>query len=85
MAIDIEPIVYSSKRQSSQATWKENPSDVKSIEKKAKIFDEIVGQGTQLSILATVVEQLADKAGLDTPEYFQAKSIWAKIKAELEG
>jgi hypothetical protein len=44
----------------------------KVLGKKAKQKDEIcnmISEGSQLTLLATIIEQIGEKVGLDTPEY----------------
>jgi hypothetical protein len=47
-----------------------NPNKV--LNKKAKQKDAIcnmISEGSQLTLLATIIEQIGEKVGLDTPEY----------------
>lgn len=55
----------------------------KSAAKKQDIVD-IITEGSQLTLLATIVEQIADKIELDTPEYIQAKEVFAWIRSILK-
>jgi len=43
----------------------------------------IISLGSQLTLLATIVEQLGTKAGLKTPEFTIAKQKFAEIKTVL--
>ena len=47
--------------------------------KKNEIVDYI-SEGSQLTLLAVIVGQLAEKAELDTPEYDYAKVVFANIR-----
>ena len=51
--------------------------------RKDKIVGSIISEGAQLSLLGTLVEQIGDKVGLDTPEFTYAKDIFEQIKAAL--
>lgn len=42
------------------------------------------GIGSQLTLVATVIEQIGEQIGLDTSEFVELKEMLAKIKAELE-
>ena len=61
------------------------PDDIvgKSAIKKDTIVNGILSEGNQLTLLGTLVEQIGDKIGLDTPEFAYAKAEFAKIKAVL--
>ena len=54
----------------------------KSAIKKEAIVTMIT-EGSQLTLLGTLVEQIGDKVGLDTPEFTQAKAIFNGIRNEL--
>jgi len=48
--------------------------------------DEIVrliSEGSQLTLLGILIQQIGDKIELDTPEFTQAKEIFAKIQGIL--
>ncbi len=66
-----------------QHTYVEEPTTGVRAIKKHRIVDELIGTGAQLTLMATVLEQLAEKAELDTPEYDQAKVVFAKIRGIL--
>ena len=51
--------------------------------KKNNIVTEILSEGKQLTLLGTLVEQIGDKLGLDTPEFIYAKQEFNKIREEL--
>lgn len=47
--------------------------------KKQKIID-VLSEGSQLTLLATIIDQLAQQAGLDTPELALAREKFQEIK-----
>lgn len=51
-------------------------------QKKQEIID-LISLGTQLNLLGTLVQQIGDHVGLDTPEFTQAKAIFAEIQTIL--
>ena len=61
------------------------PDIVKGIpaEKKQQIVD-IMTEGTQLTLMATILDQLIDLTGLDTPEAAAGKETFAAIKTILD-
>lgn len=54
-----------------------------SAEKKQKILN-IISEGSQLTLLGLLIEQLGDGLGLDTPEFLQAKEVFASIRGILD-
>lgn len=58
-------------------------TDVAANKKEAII--NILSESDQLNMLATVLEQIGDAIGLDTPEFTAAKSYYASIKDVLNG
>jgi len=66
-----------------QTTYIKEKLTQKTAEKKQAILD-IISEGTQLSLLGKIVEQLGDKAELDTPEFHLAKALFAQINTILE-
>ncbi len=53
-----------------------------SSNKKEKIV-KILDEGNQLTLLGTVLEQVGDSLGIDTPEFIELKSIYSSIRTEL--
>jgi len=68
---------------SSKKTYIPEPIVGKSALKKNEIVTGILSEGSQLSLLATLVEQLGIQVGLSTPEFIYAQTEFAKIKAVL--
>jgi len=50
--------------------------------KKQKILD-IISEGSQLTLLGLLIEQIGEKIELDTPEYTYAKEVFVKIQEVL--
>ena len=48
------------------------------------IVNTILDRDSQLNLLATIVLQLGELAGLDTPEFTHAKAKFAEIKLALQ-
>lgn len=55
----------------------------KTAVKKQEILD-ILSEGSQLTLLGTLVEQIGDSINLDTPEFTEAKALFAKIREVLQ-
>ncbi len=55
-----------------------------SATKKDRIV-QLIDEGNQLTLLATLIEQIAEKIDLDTPEYTEAKVLFGGIKNILGG
>lgn len=55
--------------------------DTKAVKKNT--ICTMIDEGSQLTMLAVLVEQLGDMVGLDTPEFTQAKQVFAGIKSVL--
>lgn len=53
--------------------------------KKEAIVNGVLTEGSQLTLLGTLVEQIGAKIGLDTPEFTYAKAEFKKIKDILNG
>ncbi len=62
-----------------------NPDPIvgSSAEKKETIVTQIMDEGDQLTLLATIVKQIGEKVGLDTPEFTYAKEIYANVTSVL--
>lgn len=45
---------------------------------------KLKGIGSQLTLLATVVDQIGEQIGLDSAEFTELQDLLAKIKSELE-
>jgi mevalonate kinase len=51
--------------------------------KKKENIVKILDEGNQLTLLGTVVEQIGDSLGINTPEFIKLKSIYSSIRNEL--
>ena len=59
-------------------TYKEDSIVGAKALKKQEIID-VVSLGSQLTLLANILFQVAEQVSLDTPEYTEAKIIYGKI------
>ena len=54
--------------------------------KRKEAICSLITEGSQLTLLATIIEQMGDKIGLDTPEFKdQFKPTLDKIRSILNG
>lgn len=51
---------------------------------KKENITSIKGVGSQLTLLAKVVEQIGNQVGLDSPEFTELKDLIAQINLELQ-
>lgn len=54
----------------------------KTAKKKQEVLD-LISTGSQLNMLALLIEQIGDAINLDTPEFQEAKATFAEIKRIL--
>ncbi len=71
-------IIHSKKRQSRGTEYVPDVITNKSALKKDAII-KLIDEGDQLTLLAKVLMQVADKIELDTPEYTEAKTKFNEI------
>ena len=71
-------IIHSKKRQSKGTKYVPDVITGNSALKKEAIV-QTIDEGNQLTLLATILMQVAEKVGLDTPEYTEAKQKFGSI------